>query len=226
MIQVDTKQLQQKLKKAQLETKKQIKGVFTESLMKTGQSISKYAPPFKYTDGKSKGEPIKVIPAQMYKRPIFSILSILKSDKRKLRGWNRKQLRQRFEQGYRYVARKDGLIKPVKIFWGKNKREMQTKYKRIKYRGLVKIMFGLQLLLQGVKNRFFARMLEKSKDLRNLSNYNKVKYSQGDNTYSMENKNQAIPSESLVQISKQRAQRELWQRLKYYCRKMMKQSYK
>ena len=131
-----------------------------------------------------------------------------------------------FTCAMRYVARKDGLIKPVKIFWGKNKREMQTKYKRIKYRGLVKIMFGLQLLLQGVKNRFFARMLEKSKDLRNLSNYNKVKYSQGDNTYSMENKNQAIPSESLVQISKQRAQRELWQRLKYYCRKMMKQSYK
>ena len=55
---------------------------------------------------------------------------------------------------------------------------METKYKRIKYRGLVKMMFGLQLIKQGVKNGFFERMLNKSKDLAKLSNLNDLNYNQ------------------------------------------------
>ena len=219
MVKVDTSKLKEKLKKAHEENKRKIKGVLQNSMVKAVQAVSKFVPP------KKDKMWIKIIPLQMYKRPVFNILSLLKTPKKLKPASLRNILRERFEKGDRYFARKDSYIKK-KLFFGKNKRQMETKYKRIKYRGLVKMMFGLQLIKQGVKNGFFERMLNKSKDLAKLSNLNDLNYNQSNDNYRLENTNKAIPSESLIGITKQKTELQLYQRLKYYVNKMIKESYK
>lgn len=219
MVEVNTSDLEAKLKKAKDNIRRNVKPALNNSMIKAVQAVSKFVPP------KKDDIWIKTIPLQMYKRPIFNILSFVKTKKKLYPASLRNILRQRFEAGDRYFARKDSYIKK-RLFFGKNKRQMETKYKRIKYRGLVKIMFGLNLILQGVKNGFFERMLQKSKDLAKLVNLNSVTYNETHDTYRLENVNKAIPSQNLVGITKQKTELQLYQRLKYYMNKMLKESYK
>lgn len=219
MVEVNTSDLEAKLKKAKDNIKRNVKPALNNSMIKAVQAVSKFVPPQKNKDW------IKVIPLQMYKRPIFNILTFLKTKKKLRPASLRNILRQRFNRGDKYFAKKDSYIKPM-LFFGKNKREMERKYKRIKYRGLVKMMFGLQLIKNGTKSGFFERMLNKSKDIAKLSNLNELSYNETHDTYRLENTNKAIPSENLIGITKHKTQIQLYQRLKYYVNKMIKESYK
>lgn len=212
MIEVNTKDLQNKLEKAKKQTRRKIKPFLQKSMISTNEKLSKYTVP------KVEKQWSKNIPARMYKRPIFNIKAVLqdlqqvenKPASKKFKDILRGQLK----EGNRFFIIKNGL-KKKRIIFGKNKRQMQTKYKRIRFRGFIKIMFGLKLLLEGINNKFFSKLLSASPALSTLVNkYNRVRYNETNEIFTLQNVNDAIPNKSLMDISKKKAEDYLFDEMK------------
>lgn len=117
-------------------------------------------------------------------------------------------LRGQLEHGNNYFVIHKGM-KKNKIVFGKNKRQMEANWRRIKYRGFMKVNWGLALLNKGKISKLFSRLVSKSPALRELSGYNKYSYSEENGKFSAENENRAIPKASLLNMSKNKTERLL-----------------
>lgn len=190
-VTVDTNNLKRKIAKFQAELAVDSKDILGQASIKGAESAAKFCPP------KKDGSWNKSIKATDYKRPIYNILYLLKNSKFKKFST---ELRQKFNQGFRYFIYKD-VRKRQKRWYTKTYRQGKSKYGRIKYRGFMKIMYGLQLLNHGYKSNLFSNLLKKSPSLNNLSTYNTLQYKADKNHYQYINTNKSYDSPSLASMA-------------------------
>lgn len=194
MVIVDTSVLKRKIKNMQESFQKQAEDFLIDSSLKGAETASRYTPP------KKDGSWSKNIKAKDYKRPVYSILYLLKNKKFKK---FTKQFREKFSQGYRFFVYKD-TRKNSKKWFTKTSRQAKSKYGRIKYRGLLKLMYGLSFLKQGKLSTVFSNLLSKSPQLSKI-NLNETKYQKKqNNTYRYTNINKTLNS-SLGEIGKKKS---------------------
>ena len=84
-----------------------------------------------------------------------------------------------------------------KMYFGKNEKEIK-KFERISFRGLMKAVWGLQLLRFGRKSNLFSGYLKKSPMIKSMMHKNKLMYIENNGIFKMVNINKAITSQTLA----------------------------
>ena len=116
-VTVDTNNLKRKIAKFQAELVVDSKDILGQASIKGAESAAKFCPP-KKDDSWNKS-----IKAEDYKRPIYNILYLLKNSKFKKFST---ELRQKFNQGFRYFIYKD-VRKRQKRWYTKTQRQGKSK---------------------------------------------------------------------------------------------------
>lgn len=214
-VTVDTNNLKRKIAKFQAELAVDSKDILGQASMKGAETAAKFCPP-KNDDSWSRS-----IKAKDYKRPIYNILYLLKNSKFKKFS---AEFRQKFKQGYRYFIYK-AVRKRQKSWYTKTERQGKSKYGRIKYRGFMKIMYGLQLLNHGYKSNLFSNLLKKSPSLNNLSTYNTLEYKSEKNHYQYINTNKSYDSTSLASTALKKSVPTIKRVLKKKMKEWQKKNY-
>lgn len=201
-VTVNTKPIEDKLDKVVNGNQDKIKKL----MMQTSADLAKIA--VKYTPPKKQGNWSTGIDKKDYYRYLFYIPLLMKDDQL-VNVFNGKSadakitssiqkirliLRQKLDEGYLYVIRKVANHK-YKMWFFKTAGEAEA-YQQIKYRGLMKLMWGIGFLEQGIKAPAFSKLLksspglEKFKDQNQLT-FNKQNLGKGAAGYSVNNVNKA-----------------------------------
>lgn len=191
---VDFSGLEKKIAKIKDSFKRHSKKILSEATLKGAESASKFVPP------KNGNSWSRSIPAKLYKRPVFPLSIMIKKDKR-----NKALYKEKLDQGFRFVVSKTSGKKRSKFF-AKTLRQAKSRYSRIKYRGLLKVMYGINLIQVGKQSALFSKLLSKSPDLARVRHLNTIIYSNPKkDAYSMTNSNKAWEINSFARKSIQQA---------------------
>lgn len=148
------------------------------------------------------------IPAKNYNRPVYDLLEILRK-KRKKQSMNKAQawlakhenlIIEHLKKRQRFLIIRDVKRKMGRKYWFfTNERVANSKsgYRRIIYRGLMKAMYGLELLKRGLTSTMFSRLFSNSPKLKEISNLNEIVETKTADSVTMKNINKTI-SASLV----------------------------
>lgn len=178
-----------------------------ELLIKYQGELAKIA--LKYTPPKKQGTWSTGINKDDYYRFVYSIPMLLKDDQL-VNHFNGKDpnmkvtssvqkirliLRQKIDEGYFFVVRK--VVNHKAHLWFFKTIEEAEPYQKIKYRGYMKLMWGLKLMDQGLKASAFSKLLKSSPELEKFKDKNKLtfkiqKVMEGCVKFSVENVNEAI----------------------------------
>lgn len=197
-VKIDDTVLKEKIKKFNLAVKKVAKDILLSVSLKGAETASRYTPP------KKDGQWSRNISAKQYKRPVYSISQLLNNDDQDNQNilkklfkakTTKRDLGLKIRQGYKFVVLKDSS-KNKKVWFAKTQRQAKSKYGRIKYRGLLKLMYGIQFLNNGLFSTVFEKLLRNSPSLSNLNNMNELKYVQQDQYYQMATINKAASEEN------------------------------
>lgn len=216
---INVKKFEEAEKKYRKQVKQKAFNWLGNASTKGFETVIRFTPPlFKGEDEK------RSIDAKHYKRPIYDIAKLL-NEKRSDLTEKEKKLQKRyygtlikkFNEGYRFFTIHD-VYKRKKWWFDTTERKLKNKYGRIKYRGFMRVMYGLQLTNKGFESPIIRSLLSKSPDLKNLKEYNVFRYQQNDNQMRMYNVNRTLRRD-LSEIHKKKFEKKMESILKGYINK-------
>lgn len=151
------------------------------------------------------------IPTKNYNRPVYDLLEILRKKRKnqsmdKTQAWIAKHenlIIEHLKKRQRFLIIRDVKRKMGRKYWFfTNARVANSKsgYRRIMYRGLMKAMYGLELLKRGLTSTMFNKLFSNSPKLKEISNLNEIIQSKTVNSVAVKNINKTLSS-SLVKAN-------------------------
>lgn len=163
-INVDTRELEKKVAEANKAIQTNLPQIVGKGAFKYADTASKYTPP-------NRGK--NIISAKFYKRKILSLLEAVKEgSKNKSLKFPLRKFSEKIKQGYKYIV--EYRKKHLKRFYFKSLSEAKQA-SIIQNRGLLRVMYGGALNVNGETPKSIKKLIEKSPNLRrSINNLNEV----------------------------------------------------
>lgn len=201
---VKTDELKKKLKQIESDYKRQSRQICLQGNLQGAQTAAMWTPP----PSPRKGKASRKIPKELYKRPCYYIIDFLRQ-KHNLKHQTliKKKAREALQNGKKYMIIKQSDFQE-KVWFGKNAKELKSKYQNVIYRGLYKLMYGLKFLTIGLKSNQFAQYLNKSPQLKKFNELQNIKIKNENSSYEIINKNLIVP-EKLIALHLRKAEKPM-----------------
>lgn len=156
-VTVDTSKLKQQVDKANKQIEKNLPMIVGKGALKYSATSAKLVPPNRNSN---------IIPAKFYKRPVYKLIDLLR-DKNNEKKKPKKLWAELVKQGYRYVVEGQNKKRRRKLFYYKVA-SLAKKAAVIVNRGLLRVMYGGNLNVNGESPKTIKKLMDKSPNLKRL----------------------------------------------------------
>lgn len=156
-VTVDTSKLKQQVEKANKQIEKNLPMIVGKGALKYSATSAKLVPPNRNSN---------IIPAKFYKRPVHKLIDLLR-DKNNEKKKPKKLWAELVKQGYRYVVEGQNKKRRRKLFYYKIA-SLAKKAAVIVNRGLLRVMYGGNLNVNGESPKTIQKLMDKSPNLKKL----------------------------------------------------------